>query len=172
MEDQFSKELFRGTLCCLSLDAILSRGIEKCCCCHSVSIRAKKRASESYHRSKGVQAHGMRIEHLDFGWFDFPLTSGRSLRKNGLRSLKSLLRFPEGEAHECSFFRVLKNVRDEHDSWLLFHQFVKLEHLLNPDLLLFRQSQRIMYRVKYKYGSIFLTHFDEGFASLQASISK
>lgn len=73
------------------------------------------------------------IEHVDFGRLDLPLTSRRILRQNGPSSLESFLRFPEGEAHERSFFRILKNVRDEHDPWLLFHSFVKLAHLLNQN---------------------------------------
>src|SRR6266516_4386377 len=73
-----------------------------------------------------------RIEHIDLGRFDFPLTGRRILHQNGSRGLESLLRFPEGEAGERSFFRIAKNVGDENDPWLLFHQLVKLAHLLHP----------------------------------------
>src|SRR5260370_6619961 len=79
-----------------------------------------------------------RIEHIDFGWFDFPLTRRNLFHQIGPGCLESFLRFPDGEAYERSFFGILKNVRDENDSWLLFHQFVKLAHLLNPELFLFR----------------------------------
>jgi len=88
------------------------------------------------------------IEHVDFGWFDFPLTRRRILRQNGSSSLESLLRFPEGEAQERSFFRIVKKVRDEQDSWLLFHPFVQLAHLLGSERLLFRLRIIVNFGIK------------------------
>src|SRR5947209_16386498 len=61
-----------------------------------------------------------RIAQIHLRWFDFPLPRRRLLHQHGPGSFPGILRFPEGETRERTFFGVGKNTRDEKDAWLLF----------------------------------------------------
>src|SRR5712691_4840092 len=96
-----------------------------------------------------------RIEHIDLRWFDFPLLRRAILPgalQDGEGRLESFLRFPDGDAHERSFFRILKRIRSlENNPRLLLHQLAKFVHTLNQQPFLFRL--RIMDGIEDKHGS-------------------
>ena len=97
-----------------------------------------------------------RIEHRDLRWFGFPLLRGAlssGALQDGESCLERFLRFPNGDAHERSFFRILKRIRGlKKKPWLLLHQLAKLVHTLNQQPFLFRV--RIMNRIEDKHGLI------------------
>src|SRR3989440_9841162 len=125
----------------------------------------KERESTSCFLLAPASSLARRIAHINLRWFDFPLPRRCLLHQHGPSGFPGILRFPEGETRERAFFGIWKNVRDENDAWLLFDQFVKLAHLLHPQLFLSRLWR--MNRVEDKHGLSFLPH-----ASIEPSLRR
>ena len=96
---------------------------------------------------------GRRIEQIHLRWFTFPLLSKAILpcvAQGGQGCLESFSRFPDGDAHKRSFFRILKRTGSlKQISWLLLHQLAIFVHTLHQQLLLFRM--RIMNGIEDKH---------------------